>query len=102
MSKNFKFHGGAASYLGVGILSTLLTLFTFGIAYPWALCMREAWKVENTSIGGRRLKFTGNGFSLIWLWIKLWFFCLITFGIYLLWVGPRLQLWVVEHTDFVD
>jgi uncharacterized membrane protein YjgN (DUF898 family) len=102
MSNNFKFHGSASSYLGIGIVSTLITVFTGGIALPWAICMREAWKVEHTSIQGRKLKFTGTGFGLFGLWIKIWIFVIITLGIYMLWVGPRLQKWVVEHTDFVD
>lgn len=101
-SKNFKFHGGAASYLGVGILSTLLVVFTAGIATPWAICMKQRWKVENTSIGGRRLAFNGSGFGLIGSWIKWLFLIFITFGIYSLWVGPKIEQWIVENTDFVE
>lgn len=101
-SKNFKFHGGVASYIGVGILSVLLTVFTIGIAYPWVVCMQQRWKTNNTSISGRRIAFSGSGIGLFGLWIKWWFFSLITFGIYLLWVGPNMQRWIVEHTDFVE
>lgn len=100
-SKNFEFHGGAASYLGVGIASFLLTVFTFGIALPWAITMRQRWKTNNMSINGRRIEFTGTGFSLIGNWIKWLFLCFITLGIYSFWVGPKLQAWIVEHTDFV-
>ncbi len=99
--EQFKFHGGASSWLGVSILSLLITVCTFGIAYPWALTMRQRWITNNTSIGGRRLQFTGSGFGLIFLWIKIWFFVVITFGIYLFWVMPKLQKWIVEHTEFV-
>lgn len=48
ISKSFKFHGGAASYLGVGILSFLITVFSIGLAYPWAVCMQQSWIVEHT------------------------------------------------------
>lgn len=101
-SKNFQFHGGASSYLGVGILSALLTIFTFGIATPWAICMQQRWKINNTTIGGRKLQFNGSGIGLFGLWIKWLIFIFITFGIYSLWVGPRIQQWVVENTDFVE
>jgi uncharacterized membrane protein YjgN (DUF898 family) len=99
-SQNFKFHGGPSSYLGVGILSTLLTIFTLGIGFPWAYCMQQQWRVNNTSVSGRRLRFSGSGLHLFGLWIKWYFLSLITAGIYLLWVGPALERWKVEHTDF--
>lgn len=100
-SQNFTFHGGASSYLGVGIASFLLIIFTLGIGTPWAITMQQRWKTNNTAINGRRLKFTGSGFALIGQWIKWFFLCLITLGIYSFWVGPKLQQWIVEHTDFV-
>lgn len=99
-SKSFQFHGGAASYLGVGIASVLLTLFTFGIAIPWVITMQQRWKTNNTSIDGRRLVFNGTGIGLFGNWIKWWFLTIITFGIYFFWVGPAIQKWIVENTDF--
>jgi uncharacterized membrane protein YjgN (DUF898 family) len=101
-SNNFKFHGGAASYIGIGIVSFLLTVLTLGIAYPWALCMQQSWKIDNTTINGRRLKFYGNGFSLLGLWIKWLLLLVVTLGIYSLWIGPSLQKWIVENTDYAD
>ena len=62
-SKNFIFDGGAATYFGTGILAALITVFTLGIGYPWALCLFQRWKAKHTYIDGRRLKFTGGGFS---------------------------------------
>jgi uncharacterized membrane protein YjgN (DUF898 family) len=44
-STTFRFDGGAGSYLGVGILALLLTLFTLGLGAPWAVVK---WVVENT------------------------------------------------------
>ena len=99
-SKSFVFNGGAATYFGTAILASLITLFTFGIGYPWALCLFQKWKAKHTYIEGRRLRFTGGGFSLIGLWIKWLVLLLITFGIYSFWLIPSLNKWVVEHTDF--
>jgi uncharacterized membrane protein YjgN (DUF898 family) len=40
-SGRFRFDGGAATYLGTGILAMLVTVFTLGICYPSALVLRE-------------------------------------------------------------
>lgn len=40
-SKNFEFDGGAATYLGTSILALLITILTFGIAYPYALVLKQ-------------------------------------------------------------
>ena len=36
--RNF-FDGGLLSLIGCTILGTLVTVFTLGICYPWAICM---------------------------------------------------------------
>ena len=61
-SKNFIFDGGAATYFGTGILAFLITAFTAGLGYPWALCLFQRWKAKHTYIDGRKLKFTGGVF----------------------------------------
>ena len=99
-SEHFKFDGGATTYILTAILGWFITFITFGLAYPWALCMFHKWRSEHTLIDGKRLRFTGGGFSLLRLWIKWWLLTIVTFGIYIFWVIPSLNKWVVEHTDF--
>ena len=101
-SKNFRFDGGAGSYILTALISWFITLISFGLAYPWALCMFHKWRTEYITITGKRLKFNGTGFSLIFLLIKWWFLSLIKIGFYTLWVIPSLNKWVVEHTDYAD
>ena len=101
-SKNFVFDGGAATYLVTAIFGILITVFTLGIGYPWALLALQRWKAKHTYIQGRQLMFTGGGFSLIGLWIKWMVFLIITVGIYSFWMIPSLNQWIVEHTDFAD
>lgn len=96
----FKFHGGASGYLGIAIASTLLTMFTFGIGYPWALTMKQRWITNNSSIDGRRLQFKGTGLGLIGLWLKMLLLIIMTLGIYSFWVVPKLQKWIWENTSF--
>lgn len=99
-TKPFRFDGGAGSYVGMSILAGLLTAFTLGIAYPWALCMRYRWKAQHTLVYGRRVHFTGSGIGLFGTWIKWLLLCIITLGLYGFWVIPRLTRWITEHQDF--
>jgi uncharacterized membrane protein YjgN (DUF898 family) len=99
-SEHFAFDGGAATYVGTFLLAFLVTVCTLGIAYPWALCMKQRWIAKHTIVDGHRCRFTAGGMNLFGHWIKWWFLCLITIGIYSFWVGPRLQKWIVEHTDY--
>ena len=58
------FDGGLAQLIGWRILGFLVTTLTFGICYPWALCMVYGWQVNHTVIEGRRLQFHGRAFAL--------------------------------------
>ena len=84
------------------ILGILITFFTFGICYPWALCMIYGWKINHTVIEGRRLRFTGSAWSLFGHWIIWLLLSFITLGIYLFWVGIALEKWKVKNTEFAN
>ena len=60
-SKQFQFDGGAGSYILTAVIGWSITIFTFGLGYPWALCMYHKWRTEHTIINGKRLKFIGGG-----------------------------------------
>jgi uncharacterized membrane protein YjgN (DUF898 family) len=101
-SKSFTFDGGAASYVGTGILAFVITVFTLGIFAPYGIVLRQRWKAKHTYIDGRQLAFVGLAIGLFGSWIKWWFLTLITIGIYSFWVVPRYQKWLVENTDWAD
>lgn len=96
------FDGGLLQYVGWNILGVLVTVFTLGIAYPWALCMVYGWKINHTVVEGRRLKFTGSAVGLFGLWIKWLLLLIITFGIYGFWLKISLEKWKVKNTTFVN
>jgi len=98
----FKFVGGAGSYIGTQLLAVLITIFTLGICYPFALVLTERWKAKHASISGRKLSFTGSAWGLFGLWIKWFLLIVITLGIYAFWVGPQLQKWKWENLEFAD
>lgn len=94
------FDGGLLSLIGTSLLAGLLTVFTLGIAYPWAYCMMIGWRVNHTIIDGHRLHFHGTGGQLIGQWIKMLVLILVTLGIYSFWVGIALEKWAAERTHF--
>ncbi|MBO5327762.1 MAG: DUF898 family protein [Clostridia bacterium] len=96
-----KYTGGLLGLLGVEIVGALITLITFGIAAPWAVCMKENWVVEHTILDGKRLTFDGTGGQLFGKYIVWLMLTVITFGIYALWLPIKMQQWVTEHTHIV-
>ena len=99
-SKRFTFDGGAGTYLGTGILGLLITVFTLGICYPFALVLRQRWRAKHSYIDGKQLIFTGSAWGLFGNWIKWLLLIIITLGIYSFWIAPRIQKWVWKNTDF--
>ena len=96
------FDGGLLQLIGWQILGALVTLFTLGICYPWAICMIYRWEAKHTVINGRRLKFTGTALQLFGNWIKWILLTIITLGIYGFWLNIKLIQWKTKHTEFAD
>jgi len=97
----YTFDGGAASFMGMRILSYLVTICTFGICYPWAVVMRLRWQANHTTVNGARMRFTGSAPALFGQWIKWFLLSVVTLGIYSFWVVPAMTKWVVEHQEVV-
>ena len=96
----FRFTGGAAPYVGTGILAFLITVCTLGICYPFGLVLMERWHSKHAFINGHQLVFTGSAWGLFGNWIKWFLLCIVTLGIYSFWVIPRITQWKWEHRDF--
>ena len=99
-SQRFTFDGGAATYFGTALLGAILTIFSFGILYPFALVLRERWRAKHSFIDGKQLVFTGSALGLFGRWILWLLLIFVTLGVYLLWVAPRIQRWKWQNTDF--
>ena len=96
------FDGGLLQLIGWKLLGFIVTVCTFGICFPWAICMVYRWETKHTVIEGERLRFTGTAVQLFGNWIKWLLLTIITFGIYGLWVSIKLKKWIVKHTEFVN
>ncbi len=99
---NSYFDGGMLQLIGWHLLGAIITTFTLGICYPWALCMVYGWEINHTVIDGRRLGFDGTATQLFGLWIKWLLLIIITCGIYSFWVQIDLKRWKTKHTYFVN
>lgn len=98
--QNSYFDGGLFELIGLSLLGLIITIVTFGVCYPWALCLVYGWKINHTVIEGKRLQFHGKAISLFGNWLKWLFFCIITFGIYWFWLSIALEKWKVKNTSF--
>lgn len=95
-----KFTGGVLGHIGINILVFLISVFTFGIAVPWAVCIKERWFAEHTIIDGNKITFDGTGAQLFGNYIKWILLTIITLGIYSFWLTINMKKWVVKHTHF--
>ncbi len=102
MKQESYFDGGLFQLIGWKLLGAVITIFTLGICYPWAVCKVYNWEVKHTVINGRRLKFDGKAIQLFGNWIKWELLTIITLGIYGFWVKIKLKKWITKHTHFVE
>ena len=102
MENKSYFDRGLLSYIGWIILGSLIASCTFGICYPWALCMICAWKINYTVVERRRLKFNGSAVGLFGNWIKWLLLIVVTLGICGFWVHIKLEQWKVKNITFLN
>ncbi len=95
------FSGGAGGYLGIHILSFVLTLFTLGIGKAWADKKVLKWEAKHTHIGGSPLEFNGTGGQLFAKYLLLVLLTPLTLGIYALFFTVIYMKWEVKHTEAV-
>lgn len=97
-----EFTGGLLGMIGIGILQIIIVVCTFGLATPWAVCLKENWYVKHTIIDGKHLYFDGTGGQLFGNYIKWLLLMIITIGIYSLWVSIKMKQWVTKHTHMYN
>ncbi|MBE6896071.1 MAG: DUF898 family protein [Ruminococcaceae bacterium] len=96
-----KFTGGLLGFIGINILSAIITGITLGIAAPWAICLKQEWIAKHTIIDGHKLYFDGTGGQLFGNYIKWFLLTIITLGIYGFWLDIKMKQWIVKHTHMI-
>lgn len=99
--KRSRFGGTAMEMFSVVFLQYLMIIFTLGIGAPWALCMRERWKADNTIIDGKQVVFDGTGGKLFFRYTAWSILTLFTLGIYGWKRASLLRDWMTEHTHLI-
>jgi uncharacterized membrane protein YjgN (DUF898 family) len=98
---NSYFDGSLLSLIVIKTICFILTVITFGIAFPYCTVALYRWEISHSVIDGRRLRFDGTAMGLFGQWIKWLFLIIITLGIYSFWVAIALKKWKVAHTHFI-
>jgi len=97
---NSDFDGRVGELFGINLAVYFLTMFTLGIAFPWALVMKQRYITGHTIVEGKRLRFDGTGGQLFGIWVKVLLLCIVTLGIYSFWAEIRVQKWIAQNTHF--
>lgn len=92
------FDGGLLGLIGVNLFTSILTIISFGLLYPFVICYKQKWLAKHTIINRKRLTFKGTSLSLVGHYLLWWLLTLITFGIFGLWLPIKIWQWQTKHT----
>ncbi|MCP4123009.1 MAG: DUF898 domain-containing protein [Bacteroidetes bacterium] len=98
----FEFNGTGMSCLWLFIWTTVLSLLTFGLSFPWTASATMRWITKNTTIDGKQLCFKGSGLGFFGNWLLILIFTVITIGIYIPWGFCRSSKWIINNTYYTD
>ena len=82
--------------------SVAISVFSLGLAYPWALCTTYKAQIGHHVVCGKRMKFIGDPKELFSHWLFWWFLTVVTIGFYSLVVHTRMDQWKAANTVFED
>ena len=91
------FDGNTLQLIGINILTYMITLFSFGLLFPFATCVKIGWIAKHTVINRKKIVFDGKGYQLWGKYILWSFLTVITFGIFGFWLPIRIAKWKVKH-----
>ena len=96
------FDGGFWQLFGWELLGVLITFFTAGICYPWAIKMIYSWEQRHKVYCKRRCTFDGNAMQLFGTWLLCMLLSIITLGIYTWWIPIKIKKWQIKHTHLLE
>ena len=94
----FEFRGSGFGYIWVILWTTVVTMVTLGLFFPWAYSAQQRWIASNTYLNGQPLRFDGTGIGFFGQWLLILVLSFITLGIYIPWGYCRFKRWEVENT----
>lgn len=102
MKTSFEFRGSGLSLLWLLIWTTVLTIITASLFFPWATTAMMRWVSDNTYIGQRKLIFKGSGLGFFGTWLLILILSALTLGIYIPWGICRYYRWIATNVEFAD
>ena len=96
------FDGGLWQLIGWGLLGIIITIFTAGICYPWAIQMVYSWEQRHKVYNHKRCTFDGTAMQLFGTWLLCILLSIVTFGIYTWWVPLKIKKWQIKHTHLLE
>ena len=102
MTKTFEFRGTGFGYLWLLIWTSVISVITLGLYFPWAYSALQRWIADNTYVNDRQLVFTGSGIQFLGHWLLIMILTFITLGLYAPWAYCQLKRWETENTYFAD
>lgn len=98
----FEFTGTGLSCLWLVIWTTVLSIITLGLSFPWIVSAMMRWVTKNTTIDGKQLCFKGTGLGFFGNWLLILILTVITLGIYTPWGMCRSYKWIINNTYYAD
>ena len=107
------FEGNGGEYFAIVVLNFILTIFTFGLYYPWAKVKKLKYLYSSTEFESSRLSFTGTGKEMfkgfikaVFIFIALYLIVILvgylnfTFGIIVFYLGFLLIIPLAIHGTY--
>lgn len=95
------FTGNTFAYIGISLLTFIVSVITLGFGLPFMVCYKESWMAKHTHLGEQTLYFNGRGMDLFGKWLLWLLLSVVTIGIFSLFIPVRLKKWKVAHTLLV-
>lgn len=96
-----KFNGSAWGLFGLTLLSFFVIVISLGFAMPWAICKKQRWLAEHTTIDGLHVVFEGTAGDIFWRTIGWTWLIGLTLGLYSYCAQIKLQKWITENTYLI-
>ena len=96
------FDGGLLQLIGWSLLGAIVTIFTVGICYPWAVQMQYSWEQRHKVYCKKRCTFDGTAIGLFGTWMLCLLLAFVTLGIYCIWIPIKIKKWQIKHTHLLQ
>lgn len=96
--QDIKFEGSGFGFCWLLLWTSVLTVITGGLFFPWAYSAQRRWICDNTYIEGRKTEFVGTGLGFFFQWLLIMILTSITFGLYAPWGYCQFKRWETSNT----